>query len=74
MLELSHTGLEVTIMDVDFTTIPTVTVNANPSGVEDPPGLGAVAYPYDIGQYEVTQTAYVYFLNDVADSSDPLRL
>jgi formylglycine-generating enzyme required for sulfatase activity len=46
-------------------TIPTVTVG-NVSNAADTSGYGAVAYSYNIGTYEVTNTQYVSFLNAVA--------
>jgi formylglycine-generating enzyme len=34
-------------------------------------GYGAVAYPYDIGKFDVTMGQYTAFLNAVATTSDP---
>jgi formylglycine-generating enzyme required for sulfatase activity len=46
-------------------TIPTVTVG-NVGNAADTSTYGAVAYSYDIGKYEVTNTQYAAFLNAVA--------
>jgi len=46
-------------------TIPTVTVG-NVGNAADTSTYGAVAYSYDIGKYEVTNTQYMAFLNAVA--------
>lgn len=46
-------------------TIETVTVG-NAGNAADTSGYGAVAYTYDIGKYEVTNTQYAAFLNAVA--------
>jgi formylglycine-generating enzyme required for sulfatase activity len=46
-------------------TIPTVTVG-NSGNANDTTGFGAVAYEYQIGTYEVTNTQYAAFLNAVA--------
>ena len=37
-------------------------------------GFGAVAYEYQIMQYEVTNRQYAEFLNNVATSADPYGL
>ena len=37
-------------------------------------GYGAVAYPYQIGKYDVTMGQYAAFLNAVANTSDPYGL
>jgi len=37
-------------------------------------GLGAVAYDYNIGKYEVTAGQYAAFLNSVATTADPYQL
>jgi len=52
-------------------TIETVTVG-NSGNAADPNhgGHGAVAYEYEIGQYEVTAGQYTEFLNDVAATDD----
>ena len=45
----------------------------NPGNAADATGFGAVAYTYNIGTFEVTNTQYVEFLN-VKAASDPLGL
>src|SRR5262249_18012085 len=45
----------------------------NPLNAADSTGYGAVAYPYSIGTYEVTNAQYVDFLNAKA-AADPLGL
>jgi formylglycine-generating enzyme required for sulfatase activity len=61
-------GLPVELVDV---------LNAgnapDPSNSGDVPGIGAVAYPYRIGKYEVTNAQYAQFLNAVA-VTDPNAL
>ena len=37
-------------------------------------GLGAVGYPYSIGEYDVTAAQYTAFLNAVATTNDPYGL
>jgi formylglycine-generating enzyme required for sulfatase activity len=61
-------GLPVELVDV---------LNAgnapDPRNSGDVPGIGAVAYPYRIGKYEVTNAQYAQFLNAVA-VTDPNAL
>jgi formylglycine-generating enzyme required for sulfatase activity len=61
-------GLPVELVDV---------LNArndpDPRNSESVPGIGAVAYPYRIGKYEVTNAQYAQFLNAVA-VTDPNAL
>jgi sulfatase modifying factor 1 len=45
----------------------------DPGNTADTTGFGAVAYPYLIGKFEVTNTAYTAFLNSVA-AADPNSL
>lgn len=60
--------------EAQLITMPTVTVG-NIGNAADTSGYGAVAYSYNIGTYEVTNTQYTAFLNAVAaTTTDPFRL
>ncbi len=53
--------------------VPATVPVGNPGNHADGTGYGAVAYPYRIGKYEVTNTEYCTFLNSIA-ASDPHQL
>ena len=56
---------------VDIALIPV----GDAGNVADPAtNFGAVAYPYSIGEYDVTMGQYAAFLNAVATTSDPYGL
>jgi len=48
------------VVEIDWVTV------RDPGNAADTTGYGAVAYPYQIGQYEVTNAQYAEFLNAVA--------
>ena len=53
--------------------LPKTVVVGNAGNAADSTGFGAVAYPYRIGMFEVTNAEYTEFLNAVA-KSDPHQL
>ena len=56
-----------------LTNLETVSIG-QPGNLPHGAGYGAVAYPYDMGKYEVTSAQYVDFLNNKAQVSDPYGL
>ncbi len=57
--------------NIQFATVPV----GSPGNAADPAtGFGAVAYNYNIGEFDVTNAQYVAFLNAKASASDPNTL
>ncbi len=66
-------GADVFHMGEGMTSLQMVEVG-HPGNASDDTGYGAVAYPFRIGQFEVTAAQYTEFLNAVAHADDPHEL
>ncbi len=60
-------GVTSAVVNIDWVAV------GDPGNTADTTGFGTVAYPYEIGKYEVTNDQYAEFLNAVA-ATDPYLL